>query len=127
MRYMQNTKDVTSRTLWSALYTAVIISNVIFNRLIKMVHFIPLKDNQKTVNRLAKIFINKINISRVHVLSKSIVFDRDKTWLELLYLGEIGYNNCATSAIDLSASRIMDPSKFTILAISRLRSGYQKK
>ena len=60
---------------------------VIVDRFIKMAHFVPMKDGQKTAEGCAKLFLE--NIWKLHGLPCSIISDRDpvftsKFWAELM-------------------------------------------
>ena len=60
---------------------------VIVDRFTKMAHFVPVKDEQKTAESCAKLFLE--NIGRPHGLPSSIISDRDpvftsKFWAELI-------------------------------------------
>ena len=60
---------------------------VVVDRFTKMVHFIPMKDGQKTAEGCAKLFLQ--NIWKLHGLPSSIISDRDpvftsKFWAELM-------------------------------------------
>jgi hypothetical protein len=58
---------------------------VIVDRFSKMAHFIPLKDNEKKAEDLARIFVR--NIWRLHGLPKSIVSDRDARFTAHFWAG----------------------------------------
>ena len=73
---MQRPKSDGSSTVW-----------VIVDRFTKLVHFLPVKDRQKTAEGCAKLFLE--NIWKLHGLPSSIISDRDpvftsKFWAELM-------------------------------------------
>lgn len=57
---------------------------VIIDRFTKMAHFIPLLDNEKKSEHLAKIFVK--NIWKLHGLPTDIVSDRDKRFTSQLWI-----------------------------------------
>ena len=68
---------------------------VIVDRLTKMAHFVPIKDEQKTAEGCAKLFLE--NIWKLHGLPSSIISDRDPVFTSTFWAVLIGRRNMRLS------------------------------